>query len=302
MTRGSDALRWGRMSSSEAIDRSVRFSDPQVNLYVGDIQRSLAFYRDTLGFTETFRVPKAGAPSHVELVLGSLTLGVATFAAAEQHHHLRTGSGPPRLEIVLFTRDVDGAYGWATARGAPTVRAPHDFLGYLHNARVADPDGNPVVFTTRLPVMTTPDPTVRPTFRNHLINLYTEKIDPALDFYRGMLGFAETFRNPKEGPPDHVEMELGPLNLSVSTVEALRRHHGLSGGGGSPRGEVVVSVADADAAYAWTTSRGARSLAPAHDFAGTLRASWIADPDGNPVQLVARRSSGGQPPPPRSGA
>jgi hypothetical protein len=31
-------------------------------------------------------------------------------------------------------------------------------------------------------------------------------------------------------------------------------------------------------------------LAPAHDFLdGRLRAAWIADPEGNPIQLVQRK-------------
>jgi catechol 2,3-dioxygenase-like lactoylglutathione lyase family enzyme len=161
----------------------------------------------------------------------------------------------------------------------------------VHSARVADPDGNPVVFTTQLPVRTTAEPTTRPTFRNHLFNVYTRDIEKSLQFYRDLIGFTETFRVPKQGPPDHVEMELGPLNLSVSTLESLKRHHGLSGGGGPPRAEVVLWVADVDAAHAWMRARGAPSLSPPHNFAGILRAGWVADPDGNPVQMVARAGS-----------
>ncbi len=89
-----------------------------------------------------------------------------------------------------------------------------------------------------------------------------------------------------------MELELGPLNLAVSTLEALQRHHGRSGGGGPPRGEVVLWVDNSDEAYAWMRARGVSSLSPPHDFAGVLRAAWVGDPDGNPVQLVARRTPG----------
>jgi catechol 2,3-dioxygenase-like lactoylglutathione lyase family enzyme len=276
------------MSESGGSGARVAFADPQVNLYAEDLQESLRFYRDVLGFRETFRTPKDGSPAHVELRLGALMLGIGTFRALEHDHGIVTGRGPPRVELVLFTDDVDGAYGWATSRGVRSLSPPHDFGGYVHSARVADPEGNPVGFTTRLPVNTTADPSTPPTFKNHLFNLYTEDIEASLRFYRDLMGFTETFRVPKQGPPDHVEMELGSLNLSVSTLVALKRDHGLTGGGGPPRGEVVLWVGEVDAAYAWVSSHGATTLSAPHNFAGVLRAAWVGDPDGNPVQLVAR--------------
>ncbi len=277
---------------SERVDASSRvaFTNPQVNLYAHDSELSLRFYRDVLGFTETFRIPKEGIPDHVELQLGPFNLGVASFDALNRYHGIRTWPGPPRGEIALFTDDVDGAHGWTTSQGAPSLTPPHDFGGYVHSAIVADPDGNPVVFTSRLPVKTTPDPTHRPTFKNHLFNIYTSNIESSLQFYHGLLGSTETFRTPKQGSPDHVEMELGPLNLAVSTLEALKRDHGLVGGGGPPRGEVVLWVSDVDVALSWLNERGTPTMSPPHNFAGTLRGAWVADPDNNPVQLVARSS------------
>lgn len=279
------------MAEVEQTGTRVDFANPQVNLYAHDIEASLRFYRDVLGFTETFRIPREGVPDHVETQLGSFKLGVATFDALSRDHGIATGRGPPRAELALFTDDVDGAYAWSTSKGAPSRSPPKDFRGYLHHAMVADPDGNPVVFTTRLPLKATAHPPGRPTFRNHLYNIYSSDIERSLRFYHDLLGFSETFRTPKEGSPDHVEMELGPLNLAVSTIEALKRHYGVSGGGGPPRGEVVLWVSDVDAALAWLNAREAPTLSTAHSFAGTLRGAWVADPDGNPVQLIARSVS-----------
>ncbi|HTS33987.1 MAG TPA: VOC family protein [Thermoplasmata archaeon] len=280
------------MSAPRGSGQRVQFSNPEVNLYVGNIEGSIRFYRDVLGFTETFRTPKEGPPEHLELRLGSFTLGLATFDALKRHHGIQSGPGPARLEVDFGTEDVDGAYGWGVSHGAPSVHSPYDFLGYIHAAAVADPDGNYVVFHTRLPVKTTANPAARPTFRNHLFNFYTSDIERSLEFYRGLLGFTETFRVPEEGPPEHVELELGPLNLGVSTLEALRQNHGMSGGGGPPRGEVVLWVTDVDAAHTWMQAQGTPSLSPPHDFAGVLRGAWVGDPDGNPVQMVARRGPG----------
>jgi catechol 2,3-dioxygenase-like lactoylglutathione lyase family enzyme len=269
----------------------VEFSSPQVNLYSPELENSLRFYRDTLGFIETFRTPKEGAPDHVELKLGTFTLGIASFTALKREHGIETSPGPPRFELGLGTADVDGAYAWAISHGAHSEKPPHDFLGYIHSARVADPDGNHVVFYSRLPIRASTSPEVRPKFRTHLFNVYTNDIDRSLRFYRDLLGFAETFRVPDEGTPDHVEMELGSLNLGISTLEALRRDHGLTGGGGPPRAEVVLWVEDVVTAYAWLRAQGAPSLSPPHDFARVLRAAWLNDPDGNPVQVVQRRGA-----------
>jgi catechol 2,3-dioxygenase-like lactoylglutathione lyase family enzyme len=277
------------MTEAMGSGRRVEFANPQVNLYCADLEASLRFYRDVLGFIETFRIPKEGPPDHVELTLGSFKLGVATFEAVKRHHGMLTDSGPPRFELDLKTADVDGAYGWAVSRGAPSLHPPYDFLGYIHAANVADPDGNIITFHTRLPVKVSADPAARPAFQSLQYNIYTDNIEASLRFYHGLLGFTETFRVPEDGRPEHVEMELRPLDLAVSTLEALRRDHGLSGGGGPPRGEVVVWAADVDAAHSWLLSHGAPSLSPPHSFAGgALRAAWVGDPDGNPVQIVTR--------------
>jgi catechol 2,3-dioxygenase-like lactoylglutathione lyase family enzyme len=45
------------------------FATPMVNLYTNDIGSGLAFYRDHFGFVETFRTPREGMPTHVELRL-----------------------------------------------------------------------------------------------------------------------------------------------------------------------------------------------------------------------------------------
>ena len=284
------------MSENRAEDSGrgpvVVFSHPQVNLYTFDIETSLRFYSDVLGFAETFRFPRAGAPMHIELQSGNFKLGLATFAALEHDHGIRTARGPPQVEIALFTNDPDGAYGWATSHGAPSVIAPHDFGGYIRSARVADPDGNPVVFTTKLPVNTDPSLHARPSFNGHLYNIYVRKIEDALGFYGNILGFSETFRVPKLGAPTHVELQLDSVYLAISTLDALKQDHGLTGGGGPPRGEVVLWTEDADTAFSWITTQGVRSLSPPHSFGGSLRAGWVADPDGNPVQIVSRSHRG----------
>jgi catechol 2,3-dioxygenase-like lactoylglutathione lyase family enzyme len=274
------------------------FRDPQVNVYSRDIERSLAFYRDLLGFPETFRTPKAGSPDHVELRVDSLSVGIATLSALRREHGVAGGvDGPPRGELVLWVDDVDAAHTWLVGHGAPSRSRPHNFGngGYvLRNASVLDPDGNPVVAvhrdSERAPREAPPSPS-RPTFGSPLVNLYVRDLDTSIRFYRELLGFRETFRSPLTGAPEHYEAHLGALTLGLSSLEALRRVHGLEGGGGPPREEVVLWCDDIDRAHASLVALGVPSLSGPHDFAGVLRAAWLADPDGNPIQVVARRSA-----------
>ena len=120
------------------------FRDPQINLYVADVEASLRFYRDLLGFTENFRTPKDGTPIHVEMRLGGLILGVASIESVRDIHGLDMQPGPPHGEVVLWTDDVDSAFESITAKGFRALSKPHNFLADLRAAWIEDPDGNPV--------------------------------------------------------------------------------------------------------------------------------------------------------------
>ena len=119
------------------------FRTPMINLYTLDMARALAFY-EGLGFVETFRTPQGGEPDHVELRLDGFTIGIATAAAATADHGLQPNLDGRAIEIVLWTDDTDAAFAELTARGAPPLAPPHDWLDDLRIAWVADPDRNPI--------------------------------------------------------------------------------------------------------------------------------------------------------------
>jgi catechol 2,3-dioxygenase-like lactoylglutathione lyase family enzyme len=122
-----------------------------------------------------------------------------------------------------------------------------------------------------------------------MINLYSCSLPRAVAFY-SELGFVETFRTPESGEPVHVELKLDGFTLGISTIEAARKHQGVRPDGEGRWIEIVVWTDDTDAALSALVAKGAPLLFPAHDVLdGKLRAAWIADPDGNPVQLVQRR-------------
>ena len=88
----------------------------------------------------------------------------------------------------------------------------------------------------------------------------------------------------------HIELRLDGFTLGIATIEAAKEHHGLRRGGEGRWIEIVLWTDDTDAALKALVAKGAPLLSPPHDFLdGQLRAAWVADPDGNPVQLVQRR-------------
>ncbi|MFY1668392.1 VOC family protein [Plantactinospora sp. WMMB334] len=119
------------------------FRTPQVILFSGNVSRAVTFYLG-LGFVETFRVPAEGDPIHVDLALDDYRIGVASVASTRDDHGLDPVPEGQRAAVVLWTDDTGAAYAELTAAGAPALAPPHEWLGRLLIAWVADPDGNPV--------------------------------------------------------------------------------------------------------------------------------------------------------------
>lgn len=118
------------------------FQSPLVNLYTRDIEAGLRFYRDLLGFTETFRTPTEGVPEHVEFRLDGVTLALGTVEAARRVHGVDASPGSPAMVVVLWTDDVDRDCATLAAAGVPVQQAPHDTGNGNRNALLSDPDGN----------------------------------------------------------------------------------------------------------------------------------------------------------------
>ena len=117
------------------------FRNPQVILFSEDLPRAVAFYAG-LGFTETFRVPTEGEPIHVDLVLDGYKIGIASAASTRDDHGLDPVAEGQRAAVILWTDDTAAAFDAIVANGAHPLAGPHEWLGRLLIAWVADPDGN----------------------------------------------------------------------------------------------------------------------------------------------------------------
>jgi predicted enzyme related to lactoylglutathione lyase len=132
-----------------------------------------------------------------------------------------------------------------------------------------------------------PDPVPSP-FQTPSIGLFTHDVPRLVRFYES-IGFRETYRTPKEGSPEHVEVRLDGLTIGVSSVAAAVRQHGLNPQLGGRPAYILLWTDDVDAAYARITGSGAHALRPPRDFRSDLRDAWVADPDGNPLILAQKR-------------
>lgn|SRR5690606_1895350 len=125
-------------------------------------------------------------------------------------------------------------------------------------------------------------------FSSPQITLYARDIHRTMEFYAG-LGFVERFRYAPDSELRHVELQLDGFTLGIADVEAARHDHGLSPNLDGQAIELVLWCEDTDGAFARLVTAGAPVLSQPHDWLDDLRLAWVADPDGNPIQLVARR-------------
>jgi len=118
------------------------FTTGFVNLYTRDIEAGLRFYRDLLGFRETFRTPKQGVPTHVELTLNGFGVGLGTVEAAKRVHGVEASPGCPAMVLVIWTENVEKAFQRLVTAGTPVIQTPHDSGNNNRSALLRDPDGN----------------------------------------------------------------------------------------------------------------------------------------------------------------
>ncbi|WP_430782897.1 VOC family protein [Actinoplanes sp. G11-F43] len=118
------------------------FDTVLVNLYTRDIEAGIHFYRDLLGFEETLRTPREGAPAHVELRLGGFTIGLGAVEAARSAHGVEPEPGRPVMAMAVWARDVDEAFEHLVTAGVPVIQPPRDAGNDNRTALLRDPDGN----------------------------------------------------------------------------------------------------------------------------------------------------------------
>ena len=109
-------------------------------IYSSDIARAARFYGQILGFEETYRFPREGAPEHVEFRVGSGTIAVSSAAGLRSHQMPEATPGHP-FELGFETVDVDALVSELRIQGVAILREPSMSPAGIRYAYIADPDG-----------------------------------------------------------------------------------------------------------------------------------------------------------------
>ncbi|MFP4601206.1 MAG: VOC family protein [Persicimonas sp.] len=125
----------------------------QVMLYVSDLERSVEFYRDRLGFgfsgywdDATDEVVEdwddVEEPGYAEVTVGEDSVGL--------HPDPDFEPGRTRIKISFTVDDVDAIYEAAVADGVVEATEPEDFPWGARMFTITDPDGHEIDFVQPL--------------------------------------------------------------------------------------------------------------------------------------------------------
>jgi lactoylglutathione lyase len=113
-----------------------------IMVFVSDMKRSVAFYRDTLGLQLKFE-----SPGWSEFETGSTTLALHPARAAASEAATQEGPAAGTCSIGFSVTDLDKTYAGLRERAAPFVMPPTDRPNEgIRLAVCVDPDGLGISF------------------------------------------------------------------------------------------------------------------------------------------------------------
>lgn len=240
-------------------------------LAVADVLRSVAFYRDVLGFSEaagttvTSGKPEDGRPSEVELINGPARLLIGEQRSAADS----TGAPRPRGSAMIFveTDDVAGMRERVRSRGGTVTEL--EKLNWIKYRvfQVRDPDGHTLWFGQSFQE---PEPEAASDrqLRQLLPELPVSDVSAAIAYYQTVLGFKINY----------AQDDLGVMfrdDVTLLLIPRTGEHPGI--------GSCYAYIRDADALHAELTARGARVQGRPVSQPWGLRDFRVLDLDGNRI-------------------
>jgi lactoylglutathione lyase len=277
-----------------------------IAIYAHDPDKTIAFYREFLGYGEPFRLDRANGKLHLHFVKISDRQFVEVFPEKE--------AGSDRLNhIALEVEDAEAMRAYLATRG---VKVPEKVpVGRIGNANfnITDPDGHTVEIVQYLPDgwsmrqkgKNMPESRISPRIMH--VGIAVKALEPAMAFYRDILGFKEIWRGSAKGKElnwvnvqvpdgdDYVEFMLYKDTPALSRLGTL--HH------------LCLEVPDIEQAKSTLEARPARReyTRELEIKTGTNRKRQLNlyDPDGTRIELMEPKTVDGTPapsstaPPPR---
>lgn len=136
------------MATVSTLDQETTHPGLRAELFVTDVARSAAFYREVLGF-ETLRENPSGYRS---LGLDGAVLGLNDIAHLPEGHPARPGAGEAvgrGVELVVVVEDIAALHARAVESGLAEVSDLVAQPWGLTDFRVVDPDGYYIRITSR---------------------------------------------------------------------------------------------------------------------------------------------------------
>jgi catechol 2,3-dioxygenase-like lactoylglutathione lyase family enzyme len=135
----------------------MKFADVTPNLVVSNVERSLAFYRDVLGFSLVTTVPDAAPFAFAWMKRDEVSVFLNSLDSVKAEHAdlgARPIGGSASLFIVLEAAAIaDGVDAMFTAiggRARVTMELKDQFYG-MREFAIEDPDGYLIIFAQALP-------------------------------------------------------------------------------------------------------------------------------------------------------
>lgn len=259
---------WRALKAEVEGHRAKRIESPVMRFVaVADVGRSVAFYRDVLGFVIHEE------DGEVEAVLGPARLRLGSVGYAPTDYAGKHPQSPGSLILFLQCDDVAATHAALLARGAsPSAIEKVNWIK-MQMFEVRDPDGN-VIWFGQSYHKHQDSPSRRDAqvhgLRKTLPELPVEDVAAAVRYYCDVLGFSINYQ----------QQDLGVMDRDAITV-LLRPRAGIPG-----VGAFSVYVSDVDALYAELVAKGARVLGEPVSYPWGLRDFKLLDLDGNRITFA----------------
>lgn len=268
-------------------------------LYVSDLQKSRAFYKDFLGFAEPYELKAPNGDGRI------------AFIKINEDHYLELFTDPPKQDgqlshISFYTDDARAMREYLASQG---VKVPEKVgKGRIGNSNfnITDPDGHTVEIVQYEPDSWTRRergkfiPDTRISARMLHLGVLVGPLEPAVKFYRDILGFREFWRgSPSPTVLSWVNMRVPDGNdylefmLYSTPPDAARR---------GVMNHVCLVVPDIKQAVATLEARPARKnytrQIEIRVGINRKRQANLFDPDGTRIELMEPNTIDGIPAPP----
>lgn len=234
------------------------------HLAVADLERSIAFYRDVLGFDVRHIAHGDNVPAEAEAVYGAARLQLGTQATAYDS----TLQERPRGSAVVFfqTDDLEAMREAIRARGGEPSGIENANWIKMSVFELRDPDGHVLWFAQSYHQPDTPRPTAL--LEQALPELPLADVAAGVAHYRDVLGFHINYAQDDFGVMDRDD-------VTVLLIPKTPQRQGI--------GSCYVYVRDADALHAELVAKGANVQGEPVSRPWGLRDFVVLDPEGNRI-------------------